>query len=230
MMRRWLPWLLFALCAAQGVAAQKIGEVVQVAREVRHGLDGAEEKTYQLLKKRDLIVERTKVVTKKRAGAEIQVGRPPGKHGIVMLGPVTQFTFDKWIAEAMGGEYALRLYVGRVLALFWPDNGEHIVKINTPTGPVTLRGTAVYLEVSPIDHSTFVYVLEGQVTVESLAGGEVTVHAGEQTRVSVGQPPTPPAPPNSGTGPGPDLKSPGEEWLVDPPLIILDDPRLDLPK
>jgi hypothetical protein len=242
MRNRALLWLL-VLCpilfplatSAQGPA---LGSTFRVRPQVAKGPDGQDRKQYTGLREKDPIPEETRVVTQRRAGAAILVGQRSAKHGLVQLGPETDFTFEKWVQEAVEGGQRLRLYVGQVLALFSPESGadEHTVTISIgspdhTTARLIAHGTGLYVQVSPVDGSTFVYVLEGVVTVESLpGGGSVTVRKGEQTRVAVGHAPTQPAPLDTGPEGRPDLKSPGEGWLFDPPLVDLNDPRLDLPK
>jgi hypothetical protein len=215
-----------------------IGSAFKVRPKVTQGTNVADLTKHTDLKEKDKISEGTTVATRSRAGAAILVGQRPAKHGLVQLGSNTLFTFEKWVQEAVAGQHRLRLYVGQVLALFSKesDADEHTVTISIGSPDQTTvrliaHGTGLFVEVSPVDGSTFVYVLEGVVNVESLLGegGQVTVQKGQQTSVAVGHAPTAPAPLSSLEG-RPEFNSPCEGWLFDTPLVDLNDPRLDLPK
>jgi hypothetical protein len=218
--------------AAAGAAQPvEVGRVVQVAPEVTSGIAGQENrKSYRPLVKKAKVMLGTEVVTGKRAGARIRVGTEGGPTGTVDVGPRSEFLFEEWIPQAVGGKASLAVQIGFLFAYFQPRTGDQsqLITITTPSGVLYVKGTVVGLEVAP-DGSTSVFVLEGTVSVVSKAGGEVTVAAGNQTRVAMGQAPTPPAPfsPSPG-GPAPGLAN--RSWILDPPLVDLDDPRLDLPK
>lgn len=246
---RAMLWPL-ALCSilwAPGVFAQAqvIGEVFRVRQVVKSPADP--EKRYLPVKKgedtcdkegflkpRDKVYEGMKVVTCERAGTAIRIDPPSGRHGLVQLGSNTELKFEKWIVEAGQGGHEMRLYIGRLAAAFWPatSKGEQIVTIQTPTGPVTLHSTAVYLDVAP--GSTFIYVREGQATVQSLdeegnrVGNPVSVPEGWQTHVTLGRPPDVPVPFLLNFPGGSDLGPPFA--IIDPLVFDPSDPRLNLPK
>jgi hypothetical protein len=213
--------------AAGSAQLVEVGRVVRVVPDVTGGIPGQE---YELLVEKAKVVLGTEVVTAKRAGTRIRVGTGGGPTGTVDVGPRSRFLFEEWVPEAIKGKARLSVQIGYLLAYFQPRTPDQsqLITITTPSGILYVTGTALGVEVAP-DGSTSIAVLEGSVRVESRSGGKVTVTAGNQTRVAMGQPPTPPAPFRASPG-GPDLGLPDRTWIVDPPLVDLDNPRLDLPK
>ena len=232
-MRRPLLVSLLLLWIAAAGSAQPVGRVVDVAPKVTAGIAGKEDrKVYRPLVKKAPVGVGTEVVTAKQGGAWIRFGAGSEPVGTVHLGPESELLFESWVAEAaLTGEASFRVQLGSLLAYFRPRTADQRkrITIHTPNGELYVTGTALYLEVAPDEGSTSVFVLEGTVTVVSKSGGEVTVTAGQHTRLDRGEPPTPPAPfrpGSSGTG----LGLPTRPWILDPPLVDLDNPRLDLPK
>lgn len=236
-MRRSFPAFLLLLSpglfAAPGFAQQvEVGRVVRVVPVVRGGIAAAQKReSYGPLTQKAKILVGTEVVTTPKAGARIRVGTGGGPQGSVDVGPESVFLFEDWVAQAVGGgQVSLRVQIGSLLAYFQPrrENQAQLITIETPSGKLYVTGTAVYLKVEP-DGSTSVLVLEGTVRVASNSGGDVEVTQGNQTRIVMGEPPTPPT--RFDVGPaGLDLGLPTRPWINDPPLADLDDPRLDLPK
>lgn len=242
MQRRFALGLLSAFClllvARPGStqAPEKMGDVLRVRQEVTHGFAEEDESTYNPLEEKKEVFGGEKVISKRGAGTAILFNPEGGPRGLVQLGSDTKLTFEKKkaqaISEAIQGTLNLRIEFGKLFALFskqgTPD--EHRITISTPNGLVTLRGTALYLEVAR-DGSTSIFVLEGSVLVEPKDGGEaVPVPANHQTYIAAGQAPTAPMSFETGREGGPDLQTMGEFVLLEPPLIDLDDPRLGLPK
>lgn len=238
---RSLPCLLLALWpllsprAGAAQAAERVGEVLRVRQAVTGGDAKDEKSVYATLQEKNEIFEGMRVIAGPRAGASILFDPKEGPRGLVQLGSNTSLTFAErtigMISDTLQGVWNIRVDVGRLLAMFSKKGapGERRVKISTPNGLVTLRGTAVYLDVAQ-DGSTLLTVLEGSATVGSKAGGEVPVSAGQQTYIAAGQAPTTPVSFNVSPGGGLDLRSLGDAVLLEPPLIDLDDPRLNLPK
>lgn len=233
-MRRAVLSLLVALspifCHAEEPV--KVGEALRVRPEVTAEPPKQEK---QMLKPKGDIHEGTRVNTAPQAGTAILFNPTEGPRGLVQLGSRTRFTFDsRTISDVIEGRWSFTVDVGKLLAMFSPETAtdEHRISITAgkpgKTATVRLYGTAVYLDVAP-DGSMYLAVLEGRATVESPAGSEpVPVDAGEQTTIAPGQTPTGPVPFNEGLAGAPDLR--GAPWILEPPLIDLNDPRLNLPK
>jgi hypothetical protein len=239
MQRRFALGLLSAFCLllvarpGSAQAPEKMGDVLRVRQEVTRGFAEDDESTYDPLEEKKEVFGGQKVISKRGAGTAILFNPAGGPRGLVQLGSDTKLAFEKKaISEAIQGTLNLRIEFGRLFALFSKQGApdEHRITISTPNGLVILGGTALYLEVAR-DGSTSIFVLEGFVLVEPKDGGDaVPVPANHQTYIAAGQAPTAPMSFETGREGGPDLQTMGEFVLLEPPLIDLDDPRLDLPK
>jgi len=189
------------------------------------------------LKQPDPVLMDMDVETLKQASASVTIEGPA--RGMVKLGPESKVRFERWVANAANGQdIPFFVQVGHFLAAFTPRSPDdrHTVRIKTPNGTtIRLEGTLIDVQVAP-DGSTSVYVIEGAATVTSKSGAKVHLTAGTRTVVNPGQPPTPPAPADPGTGtlspPAADGKfhGPGTTVIVDPPWLRPQDLQLDLPR
>jgi hypothetical protein len=140
--------------------------------------------------------------------------------------------FKRWLVNAaQGQDIPFLVQIGQILAAFTPhQDDKHAVYIDTPTAHIYLEGTLIDVQVAP-DGSTSVFVIEGAAKVTSTAGGQVHLAAGTRTEVVPGQPPTPPAPADPGTGTlSPAASGPRAGVIVDPPQLDLRALQLDLPR
>jgi hypothetical protein len=113
--------------------------------------------------------------------------------GALTLGSRAKVTIERNLVDQVTGrsESALSVLAGQIrLALGKLFRGE--VSVDTPTAVVGVKGTDFRVEVDEPTGTTIVTVTEGEVSVRSKAGGEVTVRAGQRTLVASGQAPTPP--------------------------------------
>jgi hypothetical protein len=224
------PVLFVSPGMGQASTSVEVGKVRGLRQSATGGPEKQDEKTYKALTPQETIMEGTKVVTGSGAGAAILLN-PPIK-GFVQLGSNTKLAFNKWLSEVVKGERKLEVYVGRILASFWSEPESSVtIRVRQGNRSVEIKpyGTSVYLDVAT-DGSIFLMVLDGRVSVESQSGAPVSVSAGQQTFIAAGQAPTPPVPFNVSPRGGSDLRSLGDVVLLEPPLIDLDDPRLNLPK
>jgi hypothetical protein len=169
---------------------------------------------------------RMQVETKRRGRADIVLQR--GRKGKLLLGPGTQVLFNEQLVEGRPPVMTLRQQVGQLRLVLIPraiEPGEGEYWIETEAGVVRVLGTDVYVRAGR--WGMVVAVVEGEVEVESKAGGQVVVREGEWTYVAVGRPPQPPRPidPNGGPSRPPDG---GVDVVVDPPELR--DLRFDLPR
>ncbi len=232
--------LLLLVIGAGGVrpamaAGEVVGEVVRVAPRVERRSGGG---PLEPVRQSDKVHQGMELLTRRKAGARIAVNTGhPEQRGAVIMGPNTRVEFSEFVVDRATGiptRMSWRLQLGQFQAAFLPDRpgqpreGEYVIV--TPTAQsIRLVGTDVYVWV-PDRRTTYVFVLEGEVTVEGKAGGVVRVAAGEWTQVAEGAPPTPPAPGAPGSGAPPrDLRSPDQGLLADPPLLDLRN-LVDLPK
>lgn len=166
------------------------------------------------------------VETKRRGRADIALKR--GRKGKLLLGPGTQVLFNERLVEGQPPIMTLRQQVGQLRLVLIPrakEPGEGEYWIDTDAGTVRVLGTDVYVRAGR--WGMVVAVVEGEVEVESKAGGQVVVHEGEWTYVAVGRPPEAPRPIDPGGGP---WRPPGggDDVVVDPPELR--DLRFDLPR
>lgn len=187
------------------------------------------------------IVKQMRVKSEVEAGAWIAVNpRGRGRKGFVILGPETEVEFSNFVIDAATGnpvEMDWTMQLGQFRVALNPvtgelGRGEYLIRVPATATrkavEIRLAGTDVY--VAADERSTTVAVFEGLVTVES-AGRKVTLAAGTWTRSAAGGPSNPAAigPGVEALSPsvvGPVFTVPGE--LID--LVLVNDPRLDLPK
>jgi len=179
-----------------------------------------------------------------QAGARIAVNpRSEGRKGFVLLGPKTQVTFSEFVIAAASGDrprMSFLMQLGQFRVALAPGSdklgdGEYWIMVpgtaDREAVHLRLAGTDVY--VAADERSTTVAVFEGLVTVES-AGRKVELTPGTWTRVAADGP-QPPMTFDPGVGKlypsagGPAFTVP-DEMLVFDPLLVIDDPRLNLPK
>jgi hypothetical protein len=178
----------------------------------------------------------TEVQTGKKASALFAVGTRPSMRGMLKLGPESRVIFEKWVVNAAtGGEIGLDFRLGDLLVAFVsPKNDIQLEPgvekwIETPTVRIRLHGTMVAVKVEK-NGTTSVFVLEGNATVESNAGGTVELPAGTQTTVRPGESPTAAAPIDPGNAIAGLDPLPDGHSFSDPPLANLLNLNLDLPK
>lgn len=199
----------------------------------------------KLLDKCSKVFQGMKVNSGDQAGARIAVNPLiPGKKGFVLLGPDTEVTFSEFVIGTAQGQQprmSFLMQLGQFRVAFTPASddlkeGEYWIEVpaTAERKEVRLRlaGTDVYVFAD--ERSTTVAVFEGRVFVES-AGQTVELTAGTWTHVADGGPQLamsfePGAGTLSPSAGGPAFNAPGEMPLFDPGLLVLDDPRLNLPK
>lgn len=169
---------------------------------------------------------RMQVETKRRGRADIALHR--GQRGKLLLGPRTQVLFNEQLVEGRPPVMTLRQQVGQLRLVLIPrgkEPGEGEYWIETDAAVVRVLGTDVYVRTG--QWGTVVAVVEGEVEVESKAGGQVVVREGEWTYVALDRPPEAPRPIRPGGGPS---RPPGsrDDVVVDPPELR--DLRFDLPR
>lgn len=169
---------------------------------------------------------RMQVETKRRGRADIALERV--HRGKLLLGPGTRVLFNEHLIAGRPPVMTLRQQVGQLRLVLIPrakEPGEGEYWIETDAGVVRVLGTDVYVRAGR--WGMVVAVVEGEVEVESKAGGRVVVREGEWTYVAVGRPPEAPRPIDPGGGrrrpPGG-----GGDVVVDPPELR--DLRFDLPR
>lgn len=186
--RRALP-LVFSLLALPALPAQAadVGEIVLVRNLVRGTAPGAAARPLAV---RDGVALGLRVETGADSGTKMTFD----PSGSLTVGANTRVTIDKVVVDRATGrsDSALSVLAGTVrLALGRLFGGE--VAVDTPTAVVGVKGTDFRVEVEEGTGTTVVLVTEGEVSVRSKAGGEVTVRAGQRTLVAPGQAPTPPS-------------------------------------
>jgi hypothetical protein len=177
---------LFLLLAAPALAVD-VGEVVLVRNTVLGTVPG---QAVQPLAAGDGLALNVRVET----GADSAAKMTFDPRGSLTLGAKARVTLDRATVDDATGrnESALSILAGSVrLALSKLFRGE--VTVDTPTATVGVKGTDLWVDVDEPTGTTVVTVLEGEVSVRSKAGGQVTVKAGTRTFVASGQAPTPPA-------------------------------------
>jgi hypothetical protein len=216
-------------------AEQKVGEVVQAAPRVEGRSGGAPP---QSMDKKGARVEKGMTVnTSRKASAQIAIDTDSKvKRGTVLLGPNTEVVFTDFVVDRARGiptKMSWLVQLGQFRVALLPGGtapGEGEYWIQTPTGTIRMAGTDVYVNV-PHPWVTYVYVIEGEVTVEARNGRTVQVRAGQWTTIPRGGPPADPTnvPPGGGWLPV-DPRKPDEWLLPDPPNFDGGRFQLDLPK
>lgn len=184
----------------------------------------------------DPVMTKSKLPTTAETGKQSRAVFTIGKtEGAVTMGPKSHFRFESAVFDEKGlliDRLDLRIEFGKFW--FWftppppapPGHRPRTVVIKTPTEPVFLLGTGVYISVDP-DGTTTVVVLEGAVLVGQ-GKEEKRVEAGSWTTFGPDQPPLDPLPIKPKTEIG--ALWPGAPDLPGPVLLDLQSPRLDLPK
>lgn len=176
----------FALLAAPALAVD-VGEVVLVRNSVRGTAPG---QAARPLGVGDGLVLNLLVET----GADSAAKMTFDPKGSLTLGAKARVTLDRVTVDEQTGrnQSALSILFGSVrLALSKSFRGQ--VAIDTPTATVGVKGTDVWVEVDEATGTTVVSVLEGEVSVTTKTGCEITVKAGTRTIVAPGKHPTLPA-------------------------------------
>lgn len=220
----------------------EVGEVVTVKPRLEGTRQGDSRKPMDKCSK---VFQGMQVKSGDEAGARIAVNpRSPGKKGFVLLGPETEVTFSEFVIGTAMGEkprMSLRMQLGQFRVAFTPESdklaeGEYWIVVpaiaEREEVKVRLAGTDVY--VAADERSTTVAVFEGLVTVEA-AGRKVALAAGTWTHVAAGGPQSPMTfEPGVGklspSARGPVFSVPDETASFNPGLLVIDDPRLSLPK
>ena len=216
-------------------ADEVVGKVVRVAPRVEGRSGGGAPRA---LKPPDPVQKGMRVRTSARAGARIAINTDlKVKPGAVILGPDTDVVFTDFVLDRARGiptKMSWLVQLGQFRVALLPGGtapGEGEYWIETPNGTIRMAGTDVYVSV-PHPWITYVYVIEGEVTVEAKNGRTVQLGAGQWTTIPRGGPPADPTsvPPGSGWLPI-DPRNP-DSWplLPDPPNIDVRRFELDLPK
>jgi hypothetical protein len=71
---------------------------------------------------------------------------------------------------------------------------QHNFAITTPTAVAAVKGTTLYASFNAATNQTTFFVMDGVAIIRDMAGNTVTLQPGQVTTVSVGAPPTAPAP------------------------------------
>jgi hypothetical protein len=219
--------------AGAAAALDAVGTIANVAPEVCGGTPGSV--LPQLAAPADVLPGMA-VQTRPGARATIEILGPPapsGKpalrdksafRGVVAMGEKSKVIFDRWVRLQFQPALPLQALLGQFLVFILPRPKGDVtgqVEIEIPDhSKVTTHGTAVYLRVWP-DGTARVVVLEGKVTIEGAAGGQVSVPQGSEVTLEPGRPPPRPTP----VGPPLPVVS-GPVWPVEAPLR-LDYPRLE---
>jgi hypothetical protein len=219
--RRALPLLALLFLPALPAQAADVGEVVLVRNLVRGTAPGAAARPLS-------VGEGVVLGLRVETGADSGTKMTFDPSGSLTVGANTRATIDKAVVDRATGrsDSVLSVLAGTVrLALGKLFSGE--VAVDTPTAVVGVKGTDLRVEVEEATGTTVVLVTEGEVSVRSKAGGEVTVRAGQRTLVARGQAPTPPSQiePGSSTlsasAGGPAFNPPQETAFPETPLLAI---------
>ena len=228
--------LTLALAPAPSAAQTdgRVGQVILAAPQVTGRREG---RPPDELRKQSPVFEKMEVKTSAHAGTRIAINTDLPQKGMVALGPRTTVELTRRLVnQALGLEKMSWLVkLGQFwLALVPPpegaalQEGEYLIETPDKT-QIRLQGTSVAVEVAR-DGTTTVWVLEGEVTVTTPAGGApVRVPAGYRMRVRHGRPSPPVRFGRPGGAAPPLLPNPWTTIFPDPPHLSLRQLR-DLPK
>jgi len=191
-----LLWGLEAAPAAAQVR-ESVGTVVRTAPEVKWRLGKGPQED---LKDKASAFVGMEIKTFANAGARIVLNRDLQQRGTVILGSKTTVELTERLVNEAGGLVKMSWLVklGQFRLFLFPPppgapprEGEYMIRTPGPDGTeIRLQGTDVAVQVDK-NATTTIWVMEGEVTVTTAAGGVIQVPAGYSTRVRPGREPEP---------------------------------------
>jgi hypothetical protein len=188
-------WL--ALAPAVASAQAEIGQATKVVRDVSGRLGP----TTRVIAVQNGVFANEQIQTAAASATELLF--EDGTR--LSVGPGSDVVLDRFVYDTTGNTGALALSMARGTLRFASGQMRpSAYSLRTPTATIGVRGT-VFTVVVAADGATTVTVVEGVVTVSSLAGAALGVAAGQSSTVApavggVAPPPSPPgAPPAQAT-------------------------------